>query len=414
MLDAVLAIEDSAYEFPWTRGNFIDSLAAGYTARTLRAADGALVGYFVAMAGVQEMHLLNLTVAPRRSRRGLARGLLDALVAQCRARGRATQLWLEVRESNQRARRSIAAMASPKSAAPRLLPGRPAGRARMPCVMRLRSGRAAAMRWSERQRAMLRAMGVHVWSPLPATPLRHPTPRSRRRRRHAARRRGSVAQRPRRAAASPARTARHAFDGSGRTPRPCRDRHARLGRVARGRGLVPRLRAVRIAHADGLRRRPPARALDDRRRSARRTGRPPGRALRRPRRAVARQHAARDRPDARRGAARATGLHRQHAQVPAAANRNPEPAETGAAARRSSIARSRSCSRASSWRWAASRRRRCWAATSRSGRLRGRVHRWRGVPVIVTYHPAYLLRTPADKARAWEDLCLAATLVEPG
>jgi uracil-DNA glycosylase len=41
------------------------------------------------------------------------------------------------------------------------------------------------------------------------------------------------------------------------------------------------------------------------------------------------------------------------------------------------------------------------------GRLRGRVHRYEGVPVIVTYHPAYLLRTPSDKAKAWADLCLA-------
>lgn len=41
------------------------------------------------------------------------------------------------------------------------------------------------------------------------------------------------------------------------------------------------------------------------------------------------------------------------------------------------------------------------------GRLRGRVHHYEGVPVIVTYHPAYLLRTPADKAKAWADLCLA-------
>jgi DNA polymerase len=41
------------------------------------------------------------------------------------------------------------------------------------------------------------------------------------------------------------------------------------------------------------------------------------------------------------------------------------------------------------------------------GRLRGRVHRFQGVPLIVTYHPAYLLRTLPDKARAWEDLCLA-------
>ncbi len=42
------------------------------------------------------------------------------------------------------------------------------------------------------------------------------------------------------------------------------------------------------------------------------------------------------------------------------------------------------------------------------GRLRGRVHRYQGVPLIVTYHPAYLLRNPEDKARAWDDLCLAA------
>jgi DNA polymerase len=39
--------------------------------------------------------------------------------------------------------------------------------------------------------------------------------------------------------------------------------------------------------------------------------------------------------------------------------------------------------------------------------LRGRVHRYRGVPLIVTYHPAYLLRNLPDKAKAWEDLLLA-------
>ena len=41
------------------------------------------------------------------------------------------------------------------------------------------------------------------------------------------------------------------------------------------------------------------------------------------------------------------------------------------------------------------------------GKLRGRVHRYEGIPVIVTYHPAYLLRNLPDKAKAWEDLCLA-------
>lgn len=47
------------------------------------------------------------------------------------------------------------------------------------------------------------------------------------------------------------------------------------------------------------------------------------------------------------------------------------------------------------------------------GRLRGRVHRYHDVPLVVTYHPAYLLRNPVDKARAWEDLCLAASLLPP-
>ncbi len=41
------------------------------------------------------------------------------------------------------------------------------------------------------------------------------------------------------------------------------------------------------------------------------------------------------------------------------------------------------------------------------GKLRGRVHAYQGVPVVVTYHPAYLLRNLPDKAKAWEDLCLA-------
>ncbi|MGE5450247.1 MAG: uracil-DNA glycosylase [Acidobacteriota bacterium] len=45
--------------------------------------------------------------------------------------------------------------------------------------------------------------------------------------------------------------------------------------------------------------------------------------------------------------------------------------------------------------------------TEAIGRLRGRVHEVQGIPVVVTYHPAYLLRNPADKALVWDDLCLA-------
>jgi DNA polymerase len=45
------------------------------------------------------------------------------------------------------------------------------------------------------------------------------------------------------------------------------------------------------------------------------------------------------------------------------------------------------------------------------GKLRGRLHRYHEVPAVVTYHPAYLLRNPAEKARAWADLCMAQALV---
>jgi ribosomal-protein-alanine N-acetyltransferase len=107
-LDAVMALESSVYPFPWTRGNFVDSLAAGYFAHLLRAAgDRRLVGYCVAMLGAGEMHLLNITVAPAYQRLGHARRLLAGLIDECRRAGAAC-LWLEVRESNAGAREAYA------------------------------------------------------------------------------------------------------------------------------------------------------------------------------------------------------------------------------------------------------------------------------------------------------------------
>lgn len=98
---AVQAIEGLAYAFPWTRGNFIDSLTAGYLAEVLWA-DAERAGYFVAMAGVDELHLLNVTVAPAFQGQGLGHRLLDAVQAHGRRLGLATLL-LEVRRSNPRA-----------------------------------------------------------------------------------------------------------------------------------------------------------------------------------------------------------------------------------------------------------------------------------------------------------------------
>jgi ribosomal-protein-alanine N-acetyltransferase len=106
-VDRVLSVERAAYSFPWTRGNFIDSLAAGYLAEMLVDDALGLVGYYVAMAGVDEMHLLNLTVAPAQQRRGHSRTLLDALERRCREQD-LPMLWLEVRASNARARQVYA------------------------------------------------------------------------------------------------------------------------------------------------------------------------------------------------------------------------------------------------------------------------------------------------------------------
>lgn len=102
-LDAVLAIENAAYPFPWTRGNFIDSMAAGYWAQTLVGSSSQLLGYLVAMHGVDEVHLLNLSVAPEHQHCGHARFMIDALVDRCKAL-QAARLWLEVRASNRRGR----------------------------------------------------------------------------------------------------------------------------------------------------------------------------------------------------------------------------------------------------------------------------------------------------------------------
>ena len=105
-LGAVAKVEVSAYAHPWTQGNFSDSLNSGYQAQLLTAGSGAdthLLGYFVAMKGVDETHLLNITVAPAHQRRGWARVMLDALVIWSRGQG-AQWLWLEVRASNAHAK----------------------------------------------------------------------------------------------------------------------------------------------------------------------------------------------------------------------------------------------------------------------------------------------------------------------
>ena len=100
-LDAVLAVEQQAYAHPWSGSNFMDSLKTDYQAQLLLA-DDHLLGYFVAMKGVDEVHLLNLTVTPAHQGQGWARVMLDALAIWARGQ-RAEWLWLEVRAGNWRA-----------------------------------------------------------------------------------------------------------------------------------------------------------------------------------------------------------------------------------------------------------------------------------------------------------------------
>lgn len=102
-VDAVVQIEQRAYAHPWNRTHFLDALQSGNQAQVLLAGE-TLLGYFVAMQGVDEVHLLNITVAPEYQGQGWSRMMLDALTLW--ARGRAAQwLWLEVRVGNTRAMR---------------------------------------------------------------------------------------------------------------------------------------------------------------------------------------------------------------------------------------------------------------------------------------------------------------------
>ena len=101
-LERVVAVEASAYTHPWTPGNFRDALASGYQVQLLVAGD-AVLGYFVAMQVLDEVHLLNIAVAPAAQGQGCARLLLDTLDNWSRLQ-KAQWLWLEVRESNTRAR----------------------------------------------------------------------------------------------------------------------------------------------------------------------------------------------------------------------------------------------------------------------------------------------------------------------
>lgn len=101
-LTEVARQEAALYVFPWSQGNFRDSLAAGYSCWVMLA-DKRMIGYAVLMVGVQETHLLNLSVVSARQRGGLGSRMMMHLLdvsRQCEA----TRVLLEVRRSNAPAR----------------------------------------------------------------------------------------------------------------------------------------------------------------------------------------------------------------------------------------------------------------------------------------------------------------------
>ena len=98
-LAEVLVIENDVYPYPWTRGNFLDSMYSGYQTWTLREESGALAGYFLLMFAVDESHLLNISVRRDLHGRGVGHLQLDKVAALSKENGMNSVL-LEVRPSN--------------------------------------------------------------------------------------------------------------------------------------------------------------------------------------------------------------------------------------------------------------------------------------------------------------------------
>lgn len=97
-LDRVMAIEHSAYPFPWTRGIFEDCLRVGYLCQGL-CMEGLLVGYSVQTQAAGEAHLLNLCIDPAWQGRGLGNLLLDQAINLAK-KARCMSMFLEVRPTN--------------------------------------------------------------------------------------------------------------------------------------------------------------------------------------------------------------------------------------------------------------------------------------------------------------------------
>lgn len=97
-LEAIMAIEPHIYPYPWTRGNFSDSLSSGYSAWVLMG-NKRVIGYSLMMMVLDEAHLLNLSIAKDYQKQGLGRLLLECMV-EIAKNNQMANMFLEVRPSN--------------------------------------------------------------------------------------------------------------------------------------------------------------------------------------------------------------------------------------------------------------------------------------------------------------------------
>ena len=100
-LDAVMAIETAIYDFPWTRGIFLDCMRVGYQCQVYQQ-DDDIKAYSVLSLGAAEAHVLTLCVRPDSQKQGLGRMMMEHMIDLARQAGAETIL-LEVRPSNEHA-----------------------------------------------------------------------------------------------------------------------------------------------------------------------------------------------------------------------------------------------------------------------------------------------------------------------
>jgi [ribosomal protein S18]-alanine N-acetyltransferase len=100
-LDAIMQIEPVIYPYPWSRGNFSDSLNSGYSCWVCQV-DGRIMGYAVLMMVLDEAHILNISIAQNFQGQGLGWQLMQFICDVARRHG-GLNMFLEVRVSNQKA-----------------------------------------------------------------------------------------------------------------------------------------------------------------------------------------------------------------------------------------------------------------------------------------------------------------------